>query len=375
MKILILNWRDIKNPTSGGAEILTHEIAKRWVLLGHEVTQISSLFPNAKREEEIDGVKIIRMGHPDARNILGSVHLLAFLYYQQKLNNKFDIVIDEAHGLPFFTPWYIHEKKVVLICEVAGELWQKIFGPFYGFIGREIEKFYLGSMYKNIDFLTISKSTRDDLIKDGVDEKRITVLPMGITVSPKLRVWEKEKEITLIFVGRLSKPKGVEDAIKALSFVKKQIPKAKLWVVGRGSQEYREYLETLKNNLNLKKDVVFFDFVSEEKKFELMSKAHILIHPSIREGFGLTVPEAGFVGTPVIAYNSPGVRDIIRHMKNGILLPDNSPKMIAQEVFSLMKDKRLYKELQSKAKQEAKKFRWDNTAKTALLCLERNLTI
>ncbi len=54
MNILILNWRDIKNPSSGGAEILTHEIAKQWVAWGNSVIQFSSLFAGAKSEEIID---------------------------------------------------------------------------------------------------------------------------------------------------------------------------------------------------------------------------------------------------------------------------------------------------------------------------------
>ena len=77
MKILILNWRDIKNPKSGGAEILTHEIAKRWVNWGHSVIQFSSEFKGSAKQEIIDGVKIIRGGHPDARFLLKSVHWLA----------------------------------------------------------------------------------------------------------------------------------------------------------------------------------------------------------------------------------------------------------------------------------------------------------
>jgi len=60
MKILILNWRDIKNPLSGGAEILTHELSKRLVAEGHVVIQFSSRFDGSKEEEVIDGVRIIR---------------------------------------------------------------------------------------------------------------------------------------------------------------------------------------------------------------------------------------------------------------------------------------------------------------------------
>ncbi len=62
MKILILNWRDIKNPNGGGAEILTHELAKGWVKSGHNVTQFSSSFKGSKPQEIIDKVKFARKG-------------------------------------------------------------------------------------------------------------------------------------------------------------------------------------------------------------------------------------------------------------------------------------------------------------------------
>jgi hypothetical protein len=78
MKILILNWRDIKNPSSGGAEVLTHELASRWVAKGHSVTLFSSKFHQSKREEITDGIRIIRCGNPDARHLFNSVHFLAF---------------------------------------------------------------------------------------------------------------------------------------------------------------------------------------------------------------------------------------------------------------------------------------------------------
>lgn len=369
MKILILNWRDIKNPSSGGAEILTHEIAKRWVRWGHTVIQFSSAFPNAADNELIDNVRIIRKGHPDIRWLFRSVHFLAFWYYQLH-KNEFDIVVDEIHGISFFTPWYVKQKKAALVCEVAGELWTKFFGPFFGLFGKNTEQFYLRYVYRNVLCLTISDSTKKDLIAHGVEEKNIIVLPMGITIPQKTSIQKKEEETTLIFVGRLSKPKGVEDAMITLGIIKKKMS-ANLWIVGRGAKRYREHLEKLRSDLGLERNIVFFGFVSDAKKFELMSRAHILIHPSIREGFGLTIPEAGFVGTPVIAYGVSGVRDIVRNMENGILLKHNSPKMIAEAVLALIDNKELYRQIQDKARQEAKKFNWDNTARVALDALVR----
>lgn len=370
MRILILNWRDIKNPSGGGAEILTHEIAKRLVTFGHSVVQFSSSFPGALSEETIDGIEIIRKGHPDARYLFRSVHFLAFWHYQRFFKGEFDIVIDEIHGIPFFTPWYIREKKVVLICEVAGELWKKIFGPFFGLLGEITERFYLRNVYRTTPCLTISDSTKRDLIEHGVEEEHITVLPMGISIPKKLKIFKKESKPTLLFIGRLTIPKGIEDAIEAFKEIERELPGAQLWVIGRGNNQYVAGLKRLSKKLNLYNRIQFFGFISEEKKFELMSKAHVLLHPSLREGFGLTIPEAGIVGTPVIGYNSSGIRDIIRNGKNGVLLTQNSSKELAYEAILLLRDKKQYEKLAHGAQIEAQKYNWDKTAKTALSIME-----
>ena len=83
----MFNWRDIKNPAAGGAEVLTHEIAKRLVLHGHEFTLFASGFPNCKKQETIDGVRIIRDGGQF------SVYWKAFMHYKKyfqgrKLHNR-----------------------------------------------------------------------------------------------------------------------------------------------------------------------------------------------------------------------------------------------------------------------------------------------
>ena len=364
MRILILNWRDINNPLSGGAEILTHEIAKRLVALGNHVVQFSSFFPGAHHKEVVDNVEIVREGNADIRTLFASVHFRAFLYYQRE-KEKFDVVIDEIHGIPFFTPWYVKGKKIALICEVASDLWIKVFGPFFGLLGRMVEKFYLFLVYKNILFITISDSTKKDLIENGVNKEDVIVLPMGIDVPRNIGEAKKEKEKTLIFVGRLTASKGIEDALSAL----KEIVRSKivrLWVVGRGEVRYVQKLKRMCKQLHIEDNVTFYGFVPEREKFTLLARAHLLIHPSLREGFGLTIPEAGYVGTPVVAYNSPGLRDIVKNGKNGILVAENSPKSLASAVMQLLSDEPLYQKLCQGARKEARQYNWDNTASVML---------
>lgn len=371
MNILVLSWRDIENPKSGGAEVLTHEIAKRWEKEGHKVTLFSSVFPNSKKEEVVDGVKFVRGGHPDARSLFSSVYFLAYSFYR-KNPGKFDVVVDEIHGLPFFTPWYVKEKKVVLICEVAGDLWVKMFGPFFGLFGRLIERLYLRFIYKNIPYLTISNSTEEELVREGVKNKDITVLPMGITVPKEIKKTEKEKDPTLILVGRLSKSKGIEDAIEALSQASKTYTKIKLWIVGGGDRVYIRFLKKKAKNINVSDRITFWGYVIHEKKFELMGRAHILLAPSLKEGWGLIVPEAAYVGTPSIVYDVPGLRDIVDNGLNGIRVKKNTPDEISKEVIKVLRNKDFYIKLQTNAKKSSLNYNWDNTAKTALKVIKKN---
>lgn len=370
MRVLILNWRDINNPSSGGAEILTHEIAKRLVILGNHVVQFSSFFEGAHRKEVVDNVEIIREGNADIRTLFSSVHFRAFLFYQRE-KRKFDVVIDEVHGIPFFTPWYVKGKKIVLICEVASDLWMKVFGSFFGLLGRIVEKFYLFFVYRNIPFFTISDSTKKDLIGDGVNKKNIIVLPMGINVPQNMGGAKKEKEKTLIFVGRLTAAKGIEEALNALEEIVRKNKMVRLWIVGRGEASYIQQLKRMCKQLHVEDNVTFYGFVSEEKKFALLARAHLLIHPSLREGFGLTIPEAGYVGTPVVAYNSPGLRDIVKNGKNGILVTERSPESLTNAVTKLLSDELLYHKLCQGAKEEARQYNWDNTASVMLENLKK----
>lgn len=369
MRILIFNWRDIKNPQGGGAEILTYEMAKRWVKWGHKVTQFSASFPGGKSEEVIDGVKIIRRGSPEVRSFSIPVHLAGFWFYQKHFKGKFDVVIDEIHGLPFFTPLYVKEKKVALICEVAREIWDYMFSFPWNLIGHLVEKFYF-KIYKKTPFLTISSSTKKDLLRSGIAKDQIKVLPMGVNLIPLPENIKKEKVPTLIFVGRLSQMKGIEDGIKAFRLVQKRFPQAQLWVVGTGEKEYENELKKHVKKLKLDKSVSFFGFVSEKEKLTLMKQAHILIHSSVREGWGLVVIEANAMGTPAVVYNVPGLRDSTKNGVTGLICAKNTPENLAKNVIKLLEDKFLYETLQKNAYQWSKNFTWDKTAKECLRFLK-----
>ena len=364
MRILILNWRDIKNPAAGGAEILTHEMAKLWVMHGHSVTQISASFKSSSSQDIVDGVKIIRMGR------WYTVHVQAFFYYVLNLKNKTDVIIDEVHGLPFFSKLYAPSKTILFACEVADKLFFKVFPYPLALFGRTLENIYF-SHYRNLPVFAISPSTKEDLVRHGFSSRNITVLPMGLTVPKKIKKFPKEKNPTLIYLSRINKQKGIEDAVQAFSLIHKNFKKSKLWIAGSGDAEYVNTIKKSIRQMSISSSVKFFGFVNEAKKFELLSRAHILIFPSIHEGWGLVIAEAGIVGTPAAVYNVPGVRDVVKKGERGIIVEKDKPEFLAEAVIKILENDKLYKKLVSKLSGFKREIGWDNTSNTSLKILKK----
>lgn len=370
MEVLILNWRDIKNPKAGGAEIVTMEHAKAWVKAGHQVTWVTSIFPKAKKEEIIDGVKFIRRGS------FLSLYIFAPFYYLFS-GNKFDVVIDEIHGIPFFTPLYVRTKKIAFIHEVAGEIWDYMYPFPINKIGKLFEGFYF-RLYKHIQFWTDAPSTIGDLASHGIPKENCIAIPCPVSNKIIGSLPVKEKNPTFIFVSRLVKMKGIENILEAFANIYKENPKSKLWLVGGGESNYIrllkskiQHLESQFNIPNLGSSIIFYGRVNEEKKLELMRKAHVLLHASIKEGWGLVVLEAASQGTPSVVYKVNGLVDSVKDDKTGIIVKDNKPEIMAKEALNLISDKKKYKKLQQGGINWVKSLTWNEITNQSLKILNK----
>jgi glycosyltransferase involved in cell wall biosynthesis len=109
-------------------------------------------------------------------------------------------------------------------------------------------------------------------------------------------------------------------------------------------------------------DITFYGHVSNQVKYQMLSKAHLALVPAVREGWGLVVAESNAMGTPVIAYNVPGLRDSVKHGETGILVKNNSPKDLADAALYLLKDSTLLAKYSANALEYSRQFNWDNTA-------------
>jgi glycosyltransferase involved in cell wall biosynthesis len=351
LKILIFNWRDIKNPEAGGAEVFTHEVAKRWVEVGHEVTLFTSSFPNCKREEVLDGVRVVRAGGRY------SVYWKAKEYYRKGFSKEgYDVVIDEINTRPFLTPKFVNngEKIVALIHQLAREYWFYEMPFPISYIGYHfLEDRWLRN-YVDVPTVTVSESTRQDLL--DLRFKKVFVVPEGLNFTPLSEVLEKKRYPVVVYAGRLKRAKRPDHAIKAFKIVKEKFPNAELWVIGEGP--FREDLERMAED-----SVKFFGGLSNEERRRLLSKVWVLVNPSVREGWGLNVIEANALGTPCVAYDVAGLRDSIIDGWTGLLVKENGDiEKLAEAIIKVLEDEELRRALSVNALEYSKKFSWDKTA-------------
>lgn len=357
MNILILNWRDPGHPLAGGAEISLFEHAKFWKKKGANVLWFSSSFKGAKKNDEVDGIKLLRCGSQY------TVHLWALIYFIKGEFRNFKYIIDSFHFIPFFSPIYFRNRKIIaLINEPAKNAWfENIFFPL-SVIGYFLEPFFF-VFYKNKSFITGSNSIKNELVKSySIPSNNITVIEHGVSI-PHIKKIAKEKKLTLIFLSRLSSDKGIDDAIRSLVFLKKNVIDVQLWIVGKAeSENYLNKLKKLVKDLKLEKNVKFYGFISETKKFELLSRAWILIHPSVREGWGINVIEANSMYTPAVGYNVVGLRDSIQDNISGVLV-DPNPQSLATKILYLYAHKNVYNKLAKGAFLWSKNFSWEKASK------------
>lgn len=367
MNILLLNWRDSAHPKAGGAELVTMEHAKGWVRAGHTVVWLTGWYQAGKKEETIDGVHIMRR----AGSLTIYVYAMAYLLVYAR---KFDVIVDEAHGFPFFSPLFTKTPVILFIHEIAGEIWDYMFPFPKNVIGKMLETWYF-KMYRNCYVWTDAASTVDELVERGIPRKNCVAIPCPIIKKspPKadLPLAEKEQSPTYLFVSRIVRMKGVEEVIKAFAFIYREEHKSKLWLVGGGEDAYIKELKAMISEYGIGGNVEWFGIVSEKKKYELMAKAHLLLHASVKEGWGLVVLEAASVGTPAVVYDVSGLRNVVKHRKTGIVLQANSPQEMAKEAMLLLKNKRLYVLYQQNGKKWVDSLHWDDVIHKSLELLQK----
>lgn len=356
MNILIYNWRDIQNPSAGGAEVVLHEIAKR-LANDHNVTLYTSAFSGCENSTVIDGVKVVREGGKFG------VYYKAYKTYKNKFKGNVDVIVDAVNTIPFLTPKYVSEPVVSFIFQMTKDVYYEVFPYPIAYLANYIES-VLFSFYKNCNTVVMSQSICEELIENGFHKELLHVVEPGIDHEKGLGAGTKTDYPTIIYMNRIVEYKKPDHAVKAFAKIRDKIPEARLILCGfRGNYKFEDTVKKLIHELDISDSVDIKGFVSGAEKRDLLKSSWVHILPSIREGWGLSISEASACGTPTAGYDTVGVRDSVQDGVTGLLAPKGNVDILASNLNELIIDHDMREKMGKLALEKTKQLTWDKSTK------------
>ncbi|NVM21684.1 MAG: glycosyltransferase family 4 protein [Desulfobacterales bacterium] len=352
--VVIFSKRDIKNPMRGGGDTYVHEIAKG-LAQKYKVIILTIGYQGASPIEVIDGVEVHRIGF----NITLGRFLLP-LYFKRHFA-KADLVIDSVTVIPWFSPLFASHRNLMIFYQLVGDIFYQELPPIVAHLAFLVEP-PLYKIYKNTPIVTISPSSRDALASLGLSDSHLVhIVPPGIPSSLIQQDKQRgiEREPIIICLSRVVAYKGIQYAVMALPRIFKEVPEAKLIVIGKGP--YLPKLIQLTNKLGLAQYVTFAGYLSEAEKIEMLKRARVLVFPSKREGWGINILEANAMKVPAVGWNSPGIKDTVRDDDTGFLVPLGNIDLLADRVATLLTDNTCWNRISHNAFTWAKEHTWENT--------------
>ena len=205
--------------------------------------------------------------------------------------------------------------------------------------------------------ITISKSTKQQLNQNyGYSKSRITVAYPGVDKRFKPSK-STHQQLTLLFLGGFKQRKNPQFLLKLLA----KLNNKNIKLVLAGTGPLLGELKNLTQTFNLTNQVEFTGFVKEQDKVKNYQQADILLLPSLKEGFGMTITEAAACGIPSIGADHYSIKEIIKDQKTGLLAKPNDLKDWSQKLIQLIKAPSLRQKMGDNARKHVlKTFSWDS---------------
>jgi colanic acid/amylovoran biosynthesis glycosyltransferase len=269
--------------------------------------------------------------------------------------NEFDVIICQFGDLSFRIPEdFLNHNIPYITCIRGSDITQGIH--------KKIKRYKL--LFARSDlFLPVCNYFKTKIESLGCPAEKVKVHNSSIDCDAfpySMRSVKKWQTIELISVGRLVEKKGRKRLLQALAIIRRVYPHVHLTLIGNGDQ--RDFLEQYVCRLGLSKNVTFIYQASQAEVRDALSKAHIFILTSEtasdgnEEGIPNALKEAMAAGVPVVATDHAGNSELIKHKKNGILIPEKDPHATAHAVFYLLSHQHAWKAMTQKARKTSELF-------------------
>lgn len=357
MRILVLNWQDRENPHAGGAELHLHEVFGRIAAAGHRVDLLCSGFVGAPTNSVLDGIRVHRIGSRFTFPLYARR-----AYRALAAATPYDVLVEDLNKIPLYTRRWRPRRLVVLTHHLFGATAFRE-ESFPVAAGTWLAERPLALAYSGVPFEAVSQSTRDDLIARGIPAETIRVIYNGVDVETLTPGQNERSGLPLFsYLGRLKRYKRVDVVIRAFAMLEQ--PDARLEIAGKGDD--LERLERLVAKLGLDDRVRFLGYITERQKRELLRRSWATVLASPKEGWGISNLESAACGTPVVAADSPGIRESVVDGETGFLVPGSDIGAYAAAMRGLVESPELVGMLGGNARRFAETFTWERAAQETL---------
>ena len=358
-RIDVIAWRDFDDPEAGGSELHAHRVVSAWAAAGLDITMVTSSVPDARRVIRRDGYRVVR------RSGRYSVFPRTMLSGLSGSIGGGDGLVEIWNGMPFLSPVWARSPRVVFLHHVHAEMWKMVLPNGLAQLGHAIEHRMAPPIYRRSQIVTLSSSSKNEIVERlRIPAERVTVSPPGVEAafSPG---GERSEAPLVVAVGRLVPVKRFELLIDGLVRLKARHPDLRAVIVGEGYERAR--LEALIAGHGAGGWISLPGYVPDDELIALYRQAWVVASTSLREGWGMTVTEAGACGTPSVVTRISGHEDAVVHGRSGLLVDDQDELVAALD--ATLADEVARKRLGIGAQEHAEQFTWDATARATLAVL------
>ncbi len=334
----------------------------RWSGIEVFLFHLLKFWPHNKHDEIVifANQKSAKLFFPLPKNIKTRIiqfkktsRLRLFLFQQIKLpfilkKEKFDIIFCAS----LITPW-LFSKKIITIHDAAPFV-LKNETSFWGKIFWKINLFF--SLLSSLKIITVSNFSKNELVKLlKIKPEKIEIISNGFpTIENSYEKKEKDRKY-LVTIGNARPRKNLETLFKALNILKKENINLKLVIIGKMDKRMKK-LEKKYSSFDIK----FTGFINDKEKYKIINNAYILIFPSLYEGFGIPILEAGILKTPVICSDIPSFKEVAGD--SAIFFNPKNIEELSNKIKRIIQSKILKKELGEKGYLNAQRFSWQKSA-------------
>ena len=385
MKILMLTW-EYPPRIVGGIARVVHDLSKRLIKDGHEVTVVTYRDNADVPEYENDkGVNVYRvdnyMIHPN--NFIDWIMQLNFnmLSKATEIINKeggFDVI----HAHDWLVTYAAKSLKNAYDIPIVATIHATEAGRNSG-IHDETQRYINDTewllTYEATEVIVNSNYMKNEIQRlFGLPFDKINVIPNGINLSNFTgierdydfrRQYAMDNEKIILYVGRLVYEKGVQHLIAAMPKILSNYHDAKLIIAGRGMMDE---LRAEASNLGLNDKIYFTGYLNSKQVQKMYKCADVAVFPSTYEPFGIVALEAMLAGVPTVVSDVGGLDEIVTHGVDGMKSYAGNANSIADSVTALLYDHQLATNVSKKAKQKVKdQFNWEKIAQDTHFTYEK----